>query len=1009
MKTKLIIPSLLFVLAMAPVSSHFEVARALTADENFVVNVGDSIAVEDRTLIHNGESKVVSGQIIFPDGSSKSGRSFVVTSPGAYQIVYSAYFGLEEERETVTYTCYRKSGDFFSSSEKNNQPSSGEYTYNTKTTHVQGAVLNLKTQATFTLNEILDFNTFDPNTPFFEFIIDPSIQGESDIESFTVRLTDIEDSSNFVDITITDSGPIDDDGTGCYVLAGASNQYKTGYEWYGGKWILHIGNFGSNVASSFRALPLNSPAKTGKIYFNYAEKQLEISAMHGTTMKGPITDLDDEGVYGSAVWDGFKTGKARLSVFATSMLSNSARLIVPRAGSVDLSQLVFEDHVAPTINVDYEGQSPTSLPNATVNRPYKIFDATVTDNYDVDLPYTTSVTYVDSVNNKVKDISVINGTFIPKQTGVYSINYKARDIYGNVGTRKVNVTAINDSQSMTISISPTSLTQEVYTEFALPKISDTQVEGGSGKPTVTRRLVDTSGNELPIENDKFIPTETGTYYVYYTAIDYIGNVATAKMTINVQPTSRPVFVGNLVLPRVLIKGHTYSLPTYQAVETVNNKSVFLNSDIYVNNSLLSGGSFVAGDNCTVTYKVTGSTGNNEYSQIIPVIDGNESQDQTAYFYGNFDSVVENAYDVTLSANHDASALFAGVLPYDNLTLSFAKVDSLTNYQYVLFKFSEVNNPLISLTFKVRFAGENAFISLLNSTREYELPFETRDNVDVYSFSFNNASKVLTDINYKVLTRAQYDDNGNLFSSFDSGLYLDISLQGVSASSAIKMLNIDNQALGHNDFYLDGAAPIIIFKERLVNEQEYNSDANIPVVEAFDILGEATVTITVKGPDGSFKIKNLDATIKHSFKLDAFGSYLLTYRAEDNSGNNVSYPRKITVFDNVAPTLTVKNNLKESYKINSEIKIPSYTISDNLGKYTLNVYLILPNDEERLLIKDIDGQVTSYLSPDSMLYNPSFKVNSNTFRAEQYGTYRLRYVAYDDAFNKAVQEITFIVK
>jgi hypothetical protein len=124
---------------------------------------------------------------------------------------------------------------------------------------------------------------------------------------------------------------------------------------------------------------------------------------------------------------------------------------------------------------------------------------------------------------------------------------------------------------------------------------------------------------------------------------------------------------------------------------------------------------------------------------------------------------------------------------------------------------------------------------------------------------------------------------------------------------------------------------------------------------------------------------------------------------------VNYPRKIVVFDDVPPVLNVNNNLKETYKLNAGVKIPDYTASDNLGIYTVYVLLLLPNNEERLLLKDESGKVTSYLSLDSQIYNPSFKVNDRTFRVEQYGRYTLRYMIFDDAFNVLTQEYYFTVK
>lgn len=1009
MKAKLLIPSILFVMMLNPLVSHdYFGAEVLAADENYIVHIGDSIAVPNRTLIHNTESKEVPGQIIFPDGSSKSGRSFIVTTPGVYQVIYRAYFGVEEEKETITYTCYRESGDFFSSSDSKNLATSGEYTYNNSLNSVQGAILNLKSQQTFTLKETLDFNTFDPNKPFFEYIVDTSKQGESDLESFTIRLTDADDSSNYVDITITDSGMIDDEGKGCYILAGANTQIKTGFEKWGDGYRIHKNKYGTNVGSSFRALPKENPAKSVQLFFDYSNKTLNVSPTYSTQTKDKITDLDDETLYGSSIWDGFKNGKAKLSVFPTRLFSESAKLVVAKAGSTDLSQLIFEDHVAPTINVNYDGQNPSNLPKATVNKPYKIFSASITDNYDTGLSYSVSVTYNDTVNGKEKDVSIINDAFTPKQPGAYNITYKARDFYNNIATKKVTINAINDIQTMSISVSPTSMTQEAYSTFNLPAITDVNITGGSGKPKIIRTVMDANGKEIRISGDEFVPTETGTYYVFYNATDYIGNIATAKITLTVLPTSKPVFVGNPILPRILVKGHTYILPAYKAAETVDGKSVSLNSDVYVNDTLISNRTFVAADSCRVKYRVTGTTGVSETDEkVIPVIDGNNSQNRANYFYGLTINPVEGERGVSLETNSNESALFASVLSYDSVDISFTKDDVKTNFGYVLFKLSEANNPRMSLTFKVRFDGDTAYISLLSGGNEHELAHEEDGGINVYSFSYTNVTRILTDLNHKTVAKIQRDDNGNAFSGFTNGLYLDISFADVIGASGISILELDNQRFGTK--YPD-AAPVILFKERMVYEQTINTEAIIPIVDVYDVLGEASVTVSAKAPDGSYKLNEVDATQRHSFTLDTFGGYNLYFRATDKTtGKSQTYTRKITVYDNEAPVLTVTNNLKKTYKVNAKIKVPEYSVSDNSDVYYLNVYLFLPNDEERLLLKDVNGTVTSYLSSESVIYNSSFKVDDRTFKAELEGTYKLRYVAYDDAFNITVEEITFKVE
>ena len=172
---------------------------------------------------------------------------------------------------------------------------------------------------------------------------------------------------------------------------------------------------------------------------------------------------------------------------------------------------------------------------------------------------------------------------------------------------------------MSISLDQESMTQTVYSEFNLPSINEVNVTGGSGKATVVRRILDSNRREIKIEGDVFVPEETGTYMAYYVATDYIGNVATCSLTLNATATTKPTFIGSITLPRVLIKDHTYDLPSYQGVETVNNKSVYLDSSIYVNGETISDNRFVAGDSCQISYRLNGSTGSNTYDKTLHIM------------------------------------------------------------------------------------------------------------------------------------------------------------------------------------------------------------------------------------------------------------------------------------------------------------------------------------------------------------------------------------------------------
>ena len=1016
MKRRFLLPIFILMPLTACSASNVNYVRAITRTENQVVKIGDVINVEPRTLIHEDESKVVQGQIILPDGTSQSGKSFTVTMAGVYQVIYKAFFGVEEVSESIYYHCYRESGDLFISSNPGNKAVNGEFSYSEKNNKIKGAKLKLDANTVFTYDGVIDFENFDPDESFIRFIMDTSKQGESDIESFSIRLTDVNDSTNYVDMLVSDSGKENDAGQGCYVLAGSNNQPKTGYENFRPdrrnepEYLPFFNVWGANVATSFRALNNDfNPDRTAEFYLNYAEKELYAFPMYNEWNKNMITDLDDSKVFGSMIWEGFSSGKATISISANSLRSAYANIIITKIGNIDLSQQIFEDHDAPTINIDFENQSPDNLPKAKLNQPYKIFNASIEDNFDKDLSYDVSVTYVDEIHDKVKDISIVNNAFTPKQEGKYVISYHARDYSANEVTKNIEVYAINDPQTMTISFAEPFISQNIFTAFDLPSVDEVNITGGSGKATVTRTIEDSEHHEIEISGDTFVPTEVGTYYAHYYATDYIGNTAEGVLELRALNPGQPIFVGDVTLPRILIKNHTYTLPSYQGVEVVNNKTVYLDPKIYINGTLIEGNTFEADGitgQCQVKYRLEGNSGSAEYPVSIPLIESGDPINQANYFFGDFATTEEQNY-VGLSATNNAHSLFASVLAYDSPYVKFALNDK--TFSELVFKYSDSKNPQLSVSFHITFNGDKTYISVGDSEDKYEFASEDDTLGDVYEISFNASSRILTDIAQTELTKVKYFDNGDLFTGFNNGLYLDVYMNGVSSSSSFKMLKIGNQNLGHRNTHRDRAAPIILLNDDFFSEQDYGDMAIVPTAEAYDVLSNANVTMSVRNPKLTYIIRDQDARIPHTFELNEFGNYMVIYKATDAAGNSSTYSRTIRVYDTIAPVITITGSLRESYSLNSKISIPKYTVTDNLDDYVLDVFLILPNDEERLLIIDENGVVTSYLNKENPTYNDSFKVNDTTFRAEQYGQYIMRFVAYDNDFNKTVVELTFTVK
>ena len=1019
-KKWLLLPTLFLLASCSNVAERSFVRPYLLADQTIDnVKIGDKYQVEEKTLTYLGESKVVKGQIILPDGTSKSGDSFIIEMPGIYTVKYRAFFGTHEESYCIYYHCHKTSGDFFVSSNKDNPATNGEYSHPRDAGPITGAKLSLDMKTVFTYDKVIDFSSYNSNESFIDFVVDTSDMthenrlDSGDIETFTVRLTDVEDNNNFVDISVTDSGPTDDEGYGCYLLAGSNSQFKTGYE--GGRnGLLHISKYGTNVGMSFRDLPERSE-QIARLYFNYSNKELYVSPLINSGVKDIITDLDDKDIYGSSIWEGFKSGKATLSIFANSLRANTGTVIVTKIATQDLSSLDFVDEAAPTIKVDYKGQSSISVPKASVGKPYQIFEAEISDNFDNNLSYDNYVTFDDTGAGKTRDISITNGKFTPDKAGVYTITYTARDHSNNVATKTVDVTAINDAQTITITLDENTITQDIFSKVTLPSTEavKTKVSGGSGKSTIVRTVYDTNNKPMEIKGDSFVPDTVGAYKVYYQATDYIGNIATALLTVDSIDPGHPVFIEDFALPRVAIKGHKYRLPAYQGAEVINGKTTYLESKVFVNEAELTGDNeFTAGESCNVKYILNGTTGNQQYAKSIDVINVGKPLDLSKYFVGNFDKFVDIDNVTLASSLNNPKAFFASVLPYDNPYVKFAIDRSNIHFQELVIKFSDSTQLNNSLTFHVKFRMDQTYISLGDSAEEIEFPHSEEAGGEAYAIDILNSTRVLKDALHKELLTVKTNDQGEPFTGFTGGIYLDVEMVNNTGTSSLKMLNVSNQPLGKFDLgddYFDFTTPVIIFNNEFAYEQSYGNNAYIPTVQVFDVLSNVQVTVSARAPDDTFKFTNKDATKSHTFLLDQFGEYLITYKATDAEGNYVSYPRKISVYDYTTPELTITGKLKSSYSLNAPIKIPAYKVSDNLNDYTLDIFVIMPDNQQRLLLIDHNGEVTSYLEKNNMLYNASFKVNSTTFRAEQRGNYTLRYVAYDSDFNRVIKELYFTVK
>ena len=1032
-----IFAALLVPVAISTKTAGFDIVRALTETENHDVFIGDTINVETRRLYHDGNSKDVRGLIINPNGDSFQGRSFTISEAGLYKVVYQAYFGHHKEEQVINYLCKRRSKDFFNITNPVDI-SYGDYRHNTSNYHHEGLLIDVKNGTEIKFNQalsvddfLIDQTQYDPTKgykdrtstieakPIIDFLVDPSVYMKTDFTAMTIRLTDSVDASNYVDIRIEDGyySSSYDSGSLSYVRVGASCNWQLGWEWETiegkqnqGKY--HNGISGTGLNLSYRGQPYNDQILSAQILFCSANGRFyTYRGSLETDFAYFINELSDPIVYGNSVWEGFKSGKFFLSIIPTAFSNATGRILVKSIGKYVLNSEILTDNIAPTINVDTKGYDTKNLPRAVVGKRYPVFPATVTDNYDSNLECEVTVTYRDLAKEKDIDVSVSDGSFLVSKSGFYTIRYDAKDRSGNVAdsiTLKVITVDSFTDVTLTLDLSPES--KHAYDVIQIPGLEHVSVTGGIGDVIITRKVIDPKGSEITVTGDEFRATLVGDYQVVYTGTDYIGNTGTATHIIHSQALLSPKFITEPNLPPALISGFKYSFDNIKAIDTEDGEVVEVTPQIFVNGSPHDGSYTASGTKAIITYKAEETTKDYELD-VIDVANSEGGFDHSKYFISSEFTFEESTYNdtpnVKVSSSGSGSCSFINKLNPDNFYIGMTLLGEESHIGIIRVKLIDSINQNISVTFEIDIANSKIHAP--------HLPEQ------VFSFSgqkigleYNDQTQGFADTNQNSLGSIIKDDNGDQFNGFNNGIYLQIETDEVSAASSFAIEKICNQPLGYRNKGKDRIQPTIRYNTQLISEQHKGAQFVYPTFEAFDVLSDISEsTIQIRKPNGSNI--NGQKDMSQTFVIEEVGEYRITYTAKDSSGNQKKVVEIVSVYDDVKPTITINNPPKSSYNLNSAFEIPSYTASDESGKYTVDVILILPTNEMRLLTHYVHNEeegidVTEYaLDPEKELYDTSFIVNNTTCRLQMSGTYRLRYVVYDAAYNTTIVEYSFTVK
>ncbi|MGN1052593.1 MAG: hypothetical protein ACI4SH_04295, partial [Candidatus Scatosoma sp.] len=406
-------------------------------------------------------------------------------------------------------------------------------------------------------NNVVDISDYSKSDEILSFMVTPSKQGAAEFGSLSFTLTDAEDEDNYFSFSLLLWGnnrlagwALENPG----VTASVSNKSHTPID------VVYLYQ---NLKGQTYFNPQYESTKLRNFYYkfsyDYTENALYYHNYKDETIK--VVDFDDNVSIGSGnEWEGFSSGKVRLSVTAKDMQASVGNFIILGAFNQKMVGEKISDSARPVIHIE---KIAKDAPIAQVGKAYKIFEASAYDVVDGELPVSVKVRNADGVY-----LDIIDGTFFPGVEGDYVIEYYAEDKTGNRADETRTLTCKTQLDTFTLTVSEEEdLSDNVFYLGNYIPIPEINVVGGSGNYSVITQVTHREASkEMSIVDNEFLPKLPGTYEIKFEAKDYIGNVAIKSLIYNVENGDKPVVQGEIQKIKKLYCGVKFAVPLPQAYD-----------------------------------------------------------------------------------------------------------------------------------------------------------------------------------------------------------------------------------------------------------------------------------------------------------------------------------------------------------------------------------------------------------------------------------------------------------
>ena len=946
---------------------------------------GDTLYVPDRTLNVGGTEVTATVTVTLPDGTTTTSKTVTMKLAGQYTVKYTAMVNgrVYSQTETVmakyATVTYGKDG------------TSTEYGAHALAPSVEGLKVRLAEDDTLLFNEVIDLNNVTENDVLFEAFATADTIGTVDFKKLFVQFTDVEDSSNYFKVryihTQSSTG-----GPYTYILAGGNGQPMTG--WEGGNWnIIHVDNqWGAGVRHSFASDYGANSSEIGKTRLSLRFDAASKCVYNGTTL---IIDLDNPKHF-SSLWDGFKSGKVRMSVWADDYATNTANFVITKAAGIDLTSDTMEEITPPDITVHTEYTADT-MPKAQVGQAYAIPTATAFDAYSGDSAVKASV-YYNYLSSMPSNVAISNGTFTPTYAGTYAIVYEAQDYMGNVAKEILWVDALTEISAPVISLTE-ALVSEVNAgeEVILPGYT---VAGGSGACDV--KIYVSDGKTEWEVNGAFRPSVVADHTVRYVATDYIGLMGEYTATIKVNKGTAPVFVDKPELPKYMIAGAYYYIPElyaedYTSGELVRKLATVNVTDANGTKTIAAGEQYIPEvtnnfDTVTITYDVDGVT----YSVEIPTV---KAKDDDGIYVGNYFDLSGAKLELNdetglLSATApNGSWTFANALVAHEVVIGIKADTTKSEFDGIKITFTDSKDESVAISANLYKKGSNS--NFVTDVKEFdiEVGFTAQSANTAFEIGYKDNSFLLNGsaIAFKNTV------SGEPFTGFPSGkIYVNFEfINATVGKAAYSMVEVNGQKV--NSTTIDRVSPKIVILGVRGGTFPIHSNIVLPAAIAGDTLDpNVEFSLTVSTPDlqvvtsvDGLYLENVDPTKEYEISLEAYGQYKVTYTAKDSfSGRKSTLTYAVNVDDASGPMIIFDHAFQTTAKVGELLIIPNFRVEDNVC------------DADKI------GFMKSCLTPTGEIVE--LYEESNSILTTKAGVYQLRVFAIDEAGNQTLCRVDILV-